>query len=433
MSLLDVILPKKYRNSKVLYEQNLDAWRHATEEAFANVNANFTQLAKDLFPTGYDYDNTGQAFYYTSLLEIINLVITGGTPITGTSSDTFTINTDGNSAVLTTANETASHTYSFPDGSGEFVLKDLTQTLTLKTLVTPTIASFVNATHDHTNAAGGGDLTTYIHKTNTGNDVADPTQNGDVVTKGWGASAYDAIGAAGAVQSNLNTHTGLTGTNVHGLGTASLNNTGDFDAAGVAAGLVTQTLHGVVLGTGAGTLAATAEGTNGTVLRGVTGSNPSFGAVNLATDVTGVLPAANGGGGALSSGSIPFSNGTNLIENLTAYQQLFFDNTNHRLGVGTVAPGYGIHLYGSALGSDSPSIVVENLNASGHANLRMITAAGADWTLRAREAQNLYLVDSSSTPINRIAATSDELHLVFGPTSAANPYIHKSEIGRAHV
>lgn len=34
-----------------------------------------------------------------------------------------------------------------------------TQTLTNKTLTTPTIASFTNATHNHTNAAGGGTLT----------------------------------------------------------------------------------------------------------------------------------------------------------------------------------------------------------------------------------------------------------------------------------
>jgi hypothetical protein len=33
------------------------------------------------------------------------------------------------------------------------------QTLTNKTLTTPTIGSFTNATHDHSNAAGGGTIT----------------------------------------------------------------------------------------------------------------------------------------------------------------------------------------------------------------------------------------------------------------------------------
>ena len=41
--------------------------------------------------------------------------------------------------------------------TGEIVGTAKTQTLSAKTLTTPTIASFVNATHDHSNAAGGGD------------------------------------------------------------------------------------------------------------------------------------------------------------------------------------------------------------------------------------------------------------------------------------
>lgn len=44
-------------------------------------------------------------------------------------------------------------------GADEFVFKDHTQTLTNKTLTTPTIGSFANANHDHTNSAGGGTLT----------------------------------------------------------------------------------------------------------------------------------------------------------------------------------------------------------------------------------------------------------------------------------
>lgn len=49
----------------------------------------------------------------------------------------------------------------FPDSIGaddEIVTLAATQTLTNKTLTTPTISSFVNATHDHTTAANGGAL-----------------------------------------------------------------------------------------------------------------------------------------------------------------------------------------------------------------------------------------------------------------------------------
>ena len=44
------------------------------------------------------------------------------------------------------------------EATGTVVDKATAQTLTSKTLTTPTIASMVNATHDHADAAGGGDL-----------------------------------------------------------------------------------------------------------------------------------------------------------------------------------------------------------------------------------------------------------------------------------
>ncbi len=43
--------------------------------------------------------------------------------------------------------------------------------------------------------------------------------------------AFDSAGSAGVVQTNLDTHIGLDGTNVHGLGTMSLESTGDYYTA----------------------------------------------------------------------------------------------------------------------------------------------------------------------------------------------------------
>jgi hypothetical protein len=53
--------------------------------------------------------------------------------------------------------------------------------------------------------------------------------------------------------------------------------------------------HGVLLGNGDQTVNVTAVGTTGTVLHGNTGADPTFSAVDLTADVTGILPPANGG------------------------------------------------------------------------------------------------------------------------------------------
>lgn len=60
-------------------------------------------------------------------------------------------------------------------------------------------------------------------------------------------------------------------------------------------GATTLTENGVLLGDGTSPVAATAEGATGTVLKGNTGAAPTFDAVDLTTDVTGILPVANGG------------------------------------------------------------------------------------------------------------------------------------------
>lgn len=63
-------------------------------------------------------------------------------------------------AILQYANSGTSRTLTIPDpgGADSFALLALAQSLSNKTLITPTIASFTNATHNHTNSAGGGQI-----------------------------------------------------------------------------------------------------------------------------------------------------------------------------------------------------------------------------------------------------------------------------------
>lgn len=129
MALQDVTLPKRYKNGRVLFEQTLDAWRLAAQTGFATVNLNLTQLARDCFSTGYNFDNDGAANLTTPLQDQINDLATGATPITGTTSDSFSINTDGATAVLTTTALTALRTFTFPDITGTFVVTEGAQTI----------------------------------------------------------------------------------------------------------------------------------------------------------------------------------------------------------------------------------------------------------------------------------------------------------------
>lgn len=89
----------------------------------------------------------------------------------------------------------------------------------------------------------------------------------------------------------------------------------------------TLTANGVLFGNTTSAVGITAEGATGTVLHGNTGSAPTFSAVSLTADVTGVLPIANGGTNqsiAFTAGSVVFSDGTRLTQDNAS---LFFKST----------------------------------------------------------------------------------------------------------
>lgn len=82
--------------------------------------------------------------------------------ITAKNFNDIRINTTGDSASIIIRGQSflsGSQTITIPNtttASMDFVLNNLAQTLTNKTLTTPTIASMTNAQHDHADAAGGG-------------------------------------------------------------------------------------------------------------------------------------------------------------------------------------------------------------------------------------------------------------------------------------
>ncbi len=132
MPLEDVILPKTYKDGKVLFEKMLDDWRIKSEEAFADINLNFAQLVKDCFSAGYVFDNDGNPNKPISLEDRLDLFEGGGGFIDGTASDSFSINSDGNAATLDTVGLTSTHVYTFPDIDGEFMITTAIQDSTGK-------------------------------------------------------------------------------------------------------------------------------------------------------------------------------------------------------------------------------------------------------------------------------------------------------------
>ena len=190
-------------------------------------------------------------------------------------------------------------------------------------------------------------------------------------------------------------------------------------------GLTTLTAHGVVLGEGASPAAVTAAGASNTVLHGVTGADPTFGAVvngdianatiDLAAKVTGTLPGANGGTG---SANVTFA-GPSVPRVLTlpdAATTLLSTNAAVTVpqggtGVATLA-AHGV-VVGNAAGA-------VNVTGAGTTGQVLTGVTGADPTF---QTLGVVLLDKSTTEqvvTNTVTPTSIYSFSVLGGTLGTN-------------
>ena len=115
---------------------------------------------------------------------------------------TVTVGDTGNVAGVGTLN-----THTIPGGTDTFGMLNATQTFNNKTLVTPTIASFANATHNHTNAAGGGQLALNAFSSVTGSGAVVGANSPTLITPNLGTPSAAVLTFA----TGLPVDTGITG------------------------------------------------------------------------------------------------------------------------------------------------------------------------------------------------------------------------------
>lgn len=262
-------------------------------------------------------------------------------------------------------------------------------TITASTLIIPTIADFTLAQHTHQNAAGGGTLDTAAIVTGIlpvvrgGTGVNTSTGSGSVVLNNSPTLITPAIAdftnaihnhqnnAGGGTLDASAIATGIllvvrggTGTNTStGSGSVVLNNTPTLLTPVLTVPTIadfTGAQHNHQNAAGGGTLDASAIATGVLVIaRGGTGS--------------GVVPGA---------GQVIYSNGSAYVGN----PDHFWDNGNSRLGLGTTTPATDLHIVRSA---NNVEVRVERTTSAGLSLVRLIDGSG-DETLITSDGVNDY-------------------------------------------
>jgi hypothetical protein len=216
----------------------------------------------------------------------------------------------------------------------------------------------------------------------------------------------------------------------------------DLAVAQGGTGASTFTSNGVLYGNGASALQVTAAGTTGQVLVGNTGSAPSwatltstavtsisFGTTGLtpstatqgAVTVAGTLGVANGGTGTatqFTAGSVVFAGASGVYTQDNA--QLFWDNTNDRLGIGTATPGAKLSVVGTAkigegAASNTAKLMVNTISGAS-AGIQLFQDGNESWIIENPASTTALTFANSGTERMRITGAGDVL---VGKTAAS--------------
>lgn len=136
---------------------------------------------------------------------------------------------------------------------------------------------------------------------------------------------------------------------------------------------------GVTTSTGTGNVVLSTSPTLTTPLLGTptSGTLTNCTGLPLTTGVAGVLPLANGGTGTstqFTQGSVVFAGSSGLYQQNNS--NLFWDNSNNRLGIGTASPSAPLDVRHTTSGSGS-SLRLQNNSASGYTEIGLYSSAGS--------------------------------------------------------
>jgi len=169
------------------------------------------------------------------------------------------------------------------------------------------------------------------------------------------------------------------------------------------------TQYGITYASTTSALATTSAGTSSTLLHGNASGAPTFGAVALATEVSGQLPIANGGTGAttLAGANIPV---TNVANTFTALQTF--------AGSSSVADLKTSNILEVATVSATAATGTINYDVTTQSVLYYTTNASGNFTVNFR--------GSSGTSLNTIMSTGESLSATFLVTNGSTAYYNSA-------
>ena len=227
---------------------------------------------------------------------------------------------------LLDAVSTAGRVVTLPDATTTLVGRDTTDTLTNKSISgsTNTLSNIGNASLTNSAITINGTSTSLGGSISVGT-VTSVTGTAPVVSSGGNTPAISMAAATTSVDGYLTSTDWNTFNN-------KTSNTGTVTSVGG-----TGTVNGITL---TGTVTTSGNLTLGGTLSGV----------SLTSQVSGTLPVANGGTGtatAFTAGSVVFAGASGVYSQDNA--SLFFDNTNDRLGIGTISPSQKLTIANGAV------------------------------------------------------------------------------------